>query len=266
MKKFVGTDFGIIALAKNYPAEKIWIKISSCAKASENKSRDFDKKDAISEKDFWFLLVKKIVEEKTKFGRVGIVFDRKNKDARSFCNKLAKQNFAYRQKNPRAEKSAKFSILETQILREMANEGLADSVEFRRLARKHIRRAKTWRVDSLIFLEGIFAEKRTRQILQKLAGTQLKVYFLTDLLTDNSPLIKWVGGISDQNPDLKDSPLLPLLAGEGGGEVEKNPAVPRKAVAKKSFQIATDDDLNFTKKRAEQILQRKLKICDVFSV
>ncbi len=215
MKKFWGKDFGIIALAKNYPAQEIQIKIS----------RDFTEK-TIQESDFWLDGVKKIVK-KTKFGRIGIAYDRKNKEAKSFCKTLAKEGFDYQQKNPRAEKSAKFSFIEMQVVCEMANEGLADSVEFRRLIRKYLRNAKHLHLDSIFFLESIFAENKTRQILAKIAGTQIKTYFVTDFLNLNTI-----------NNDLK------------------NPA-------KKKFFIKTNDDLSFTKKRAEKILQKKLKNCDI---
>lgn len=226
MKKFWGKDFGIVALAKNYPAEKFMIKIS----------RDLPNGEIIQESDFWIPAIKNIVEEKTKFGRIGILYNRKNKEAGSFCQKLVNEKFDYKQKNTRSEKSAKFSFIEMQVLSEMASEGLSDSVEFRRLLRKSIRNAKHLHLDSILFLEAIFAEKRTRQIITKMAGTQIKVYFVTDFLnlkselnmTANSPLRKGVGGISE-NP------------------------------AKKIFKIETDDNLEFTKSRAEQILERNLK-------
>jgi hypothetical protein len=233
MKAFWGKDFGIIALAKNYPASKVMIKIS----------RDFPEKEIIQESDFWLPLIKMIVDEKTKFGRVGIFYDRKNKEAKSFCKELAKRNFNYQQKNPRAEKSAKFSFLEMQVLGEIANEGLADSVEFRRLARKFIRNAKHLHLDSLVFLEGIFAEKKTRQILAKIAGTQIKTYFVTDFVYNGFKFS------ASQSKSTSKSKLNDF-----------------KNSAKKIFLIETDDDLEFTKKRAEQIIQRKLKSCDVRQV
>jgi len=211
MKKFWGKDFGIIALAKAYPAEKITIKIS----------RDFLNREIIQESDFWFPAIKNIVEEKTKFGRIGIFYSRKNKEAKSFYRELANKDFNYKQKNPRSEKSAKFSFIEMQVLGEMANEGLADSVEFRRILRKYIRNAKHLHLDSILFLEAIFAEKRIQQIIRQISGTQIKIYFVTDFIEGN------------QNP------------------------------AKSQFKIETYDDLMFTKKRAEQILERKLKKSDI---
>jgi len=63
----------------------------------------------------------------------------------------------------------------TQALHHLANEGLADSVEFRRLARKFIRKAKEHNCQLLFFPELIFAEPKTQKILQHLAGSQLKI-------------------------------------------------------------------------------------------
>ena len=233
MKTLWGPDFGIISLAKIYPAEKIVIKIS----------RNLPQKEVIQESDFWLPLVKTVVEEKTRFGRIGVFYSRKNKEANGFCKTLAKQKFNYSPKNSRAESSAKFSFLEMQVLGEIANEGLADSVEFRRLARKFIRNAKHLHLDSLVFLEGIFAEKKTRQILAKIAGTQIKTYFVTDFVYNEFKFS------TSQSKSTSKSKLNDF----------KNPA-------KKNFLIETDDDLEFTKKRAEQILQRKLKSCDVVSL
>jgi hypothetical protein len=216
MKKFWGKDFGIIAIAKNYSAEKICIQIS-------NKDKIKQKSDIIQESDLWESAIKNIVEEKTKFGKIGIVYERKNTEANDFCNTLASNKFNYKQKNPRAEKSAKFLSITTQAVMEMANEGLSDTVEFRRMIRKYIKTAKNAKIDSLLFLEGIFAEKTTRNIIAKTAGTQMRTYFITDFASNSK----------NQNP------------------------------AKKEFKIKIADDLNFTKKRAEQILQKKLKDSDL---
>ena len=117
MKQFWGNDFGIIALAKNYPAEKIKIKIS----------RDFLDKEIIQESNFWLPLIKNVTE-KTKFGRIGIFYNRRNQEAINFCNELVNQKSNYQQKNPRAEKSVKFSLIKMSILHEMANEGLSNTV------------------------------------------------------------------------------------------------------------------------------------------
>lgn len=244
MKVFWGKNSGIIALAKNYPVGKIKIKIS----------RDFPNKEVIQESDFWLPAIKDIVEEKTKFGRIGIFFDRKNKEAGAFSQTLAKQKFNYTQKNPRAEKSAKFIIIKTQILQEMANEGLTDSVEFRTILRKYIRNVKSQHLDSVLFLEAIFAEKKTKKIIRQISGTQIKTYFITDFISTEFELSTCQNESSSnskkyENPAPVDRNLNSLeISSEGEGE---------------TFQIKTEDDVKFTKKRAEQILQKKLKLSDI---
>lgn len=250
MKKFWGSDFGIIALAKNYPANDIQITISA-----ENPAKNY-----FCESDLWFPAVKNITEEKTKFGRIGIFFDRKNKKAESFCQTLAKQKFNYKQRNTRAENSAKFSFFQTQILKEMANEGLANSVEFRRILRKYVRNTKDLHLDSVLFLDSIFAEKKTRQIIAKIAGTQIKTYFLTDFISAEFELDICQDELSSnskksQNPsDSMTSHEKRVIDGINADN-NKN----QYTGGKKSFTIKTDDNLEFTKKRAEQILQKKLK-------
>ncbi len=208
MENFWGKDLGIVVLASFLAEKEAQIKISPA------------KQTGICEKDFWLKNLAKIVEEKTKFGRIGIIFDRKNKEAESFCNNLAINNFNYQPKNSRALPQPEIKIIKSQVITEIANEGLTDSVEFRRLIRKYTKNAKDLHLDSLFFLEGIFAEKKTCQIVAKIAGTQIKCYFLTDFL-----------------------------------EKKENPA-------KIKFKIETTDDIEFTKTRAEKILQRKLKNSD----
>ena len=74
-----------------------------------------------------------------------------------------------------AKAQTEASYFPTQALHHLANEGLADSVEFRRLARKFIRRAKEHNCEVLFFPEMIFAETKTQKILQHLAGSQMKI-------------------------------------------------------------------------------------------
>lgn len=74
-----------------------------------------------------------------------------------------------------AEAYSKMPLFPTQAIHHLALEGLADSVEFRRLARKEIRRAKQHNLKHLYFPEAIFANPKTKKILQHLAGTQLQI-------------------------------------------------------------------------------------------
>jgi len=74
-----------------------------------------------------------------------------------------------------AKEKTTIKCFPTQAIHHLANEGLADSVEFRRLARKFIRKAKEHNCQVLFFPELIFAETKTQKILQHLAGSQLKI-------------------------------------------------------------------------------------------
>ena len=71
-----------------------------------------------------------------------------------------------------------------QILVELASEGIADSVEFRRLARKFIREIKNANCDILLWNDVILGEKKTAKILQKICGSQLKCVFMTEICTN----------------------------------------------------------------------------------
>jgi hypothetical protein len=128
-----------------------------------------------------------LLQRHTRWGRIGIWYDRQNYTLSRYLKTL---NFSipnYHPQDPkRAEKSPKISIFPVPVLRTMALEGLADSVEFRRLSRKHIRHLKRQHIDTLFLPEPIFAEPRTQKILQHLAGTQIKVYTIVDFF-DVSP-------------------------------------------------------------------------------
>lgn len=127
-------------------------------------------------KDLWEKSFAEILENFTKFGRIGVFIDRKNFEAQSFFKKLDIPKFKYTKQDRRSESIPQILIYQIQVLKHMAEEGLADCIEFRRLARKFIRRAKNNNCDTLFFPENIFGEEKTKQILQQIAGTQLKVF------------------------------------------------------------------------------------------
>ncbi len=159
-----------------------------------------------------------ILKSKTKFGRIGIIIDRKNflliDVALSFDNSTS----IYLPQDKRAEKKPCLKVFKSQALKHLALEGLSDSVEFRRLARKHIRYVKQNNCDTLFFPEPIFGDKKTKKILQHIAGTQIKVFTADDFF---------------------------------------NPIIKEAKQQKITIKYADEDPL-FLKKRAETILQTKL--------
>jgi len=178
----------------------------------------------ILENNFWDIGLKKILKTETRFGRIGIFFDRKNKDAEIFFKNLNTTKYPFFPKEKkRAESRPRVSYFETQILWDMANEDYTDSVEFRRLARKYIRKAKTYNVDTIFFVEAIFGADKTRKILQHIAGTQIKLFFPSDFLFDYPNFFV---------PSKKDQ---------------------------RDIRVYSGDDAIFTKKIAENILRTKLK-------
>ncbi len=177
-------------------------------------------KKGISENDLWEKGVQEILKSQTRFGRVGLFFDRGNSEASPFCNNVVKTKADYTPQEPRrAEKKAKFTPFQMQTLCSFANEGLSDSVEFRRLARKFIRPAKHAHCDTIFFLDVILGEEKTRKILQHIAGTQIKLFFPDDFL----------------------------------GETKASTAKERV------IKIESGEENVFTRKMAEKILRTKLK-------
>ncbi len=63
----------------------------------------------------------------------------------------------------------------------LADEGLADSVEFRRLARRYLRPLRHAHCQLVVFPQAIMATEAPRRLLQHIAGTQLQVVTLADL-------------------------------------------------------------------------------------
>ncbi len=216
-KSFLSADFGALVFGrevlKKFPKAFLVFEVQ---KAIKNPT----------ECDFWEKGMHEILQSLTAFGRIACFFDRKNVSAKEFCENLDLKKYKYVPQKPhRAEKEARVSSVETQVLHEMANEGLADSVEFRRLARKYIRRAKNANVDTIFWLETIFAEEKTRKIIDHLTGSQIRNVFPVDFLSLD---------------DVKEG-------------------------AARSLEIHTGDDASFTHKRAEAILRTKIGKEDVKS-
>lgn len=149
-----------------------------------------DDQNRIQEPSLWrdglFLILSKV----TRFGRVGVLFDRKNFEANDFFQNVDTSELNYQKKDKRGEEAPRVNIYQTQVLKAMALEGLADSVEFRRLARKSIRRAKNANCDTIFFPEAVFGEVKTQEILQQIAGRQLKVVTLCDCFEKEIDLTK----------------------------------------------------------------------------
>ena len=182
-------------------------------------------KDFLSPLDIWPLAIEDILKNVTRFGRIGIFVDRKSKKAFNFFSQFDIKRLAYTPKEKkRAEKTPRLDIFSTQLLVEMANEGLEDSVEFRRFIRKYTRRAKNHHCDTIFFPDSILGGDKARKIIQQAAGTQMKCVFVSDYLLD-------------------------FLATE-----KKNTKKEERKIT-----IHTKDDLLFTHKRAEQIMRTKLK-------
>jgi hypothetical protein len=110
--------------------------------------------------------------------------DRKNLDAKKMLHELHIHAFEYTPSDKRAATSPEIHTFEYQVLREMALEGLADSVEFRRLARKFLRSAKHANCDSILLLDPIMGHETARKQWQSLAGTQRKIFCLSDFVLD----------------------------------------------------------------------------------
>lgn len=217
-QKFWGKDVGVFAfgrkiLRKNPSAELVF-------SVGGEKSQEF-----LSESDFWEKGLREILEHHTRFGRIAIFYERKNTEVKDFLKNIDISSYEYAPKEQRKQiqKIPEIFALETQVLREMALEGMADTVEFRRLARKFLRKAKHANVDTIFFLEAIFAEEKTQKILRFLAGSQRKLFFVSDFLD-----------VSDAQSSQKT----------------------------RSIQILSDEDPAFLQLRAEKILRTKVSGSD----
>jgi hypothetical protein len=218
---FISNDFGAFVFGREILKKKQFSEIEFYVKTKV----DDLSKNSFCEKSFWNTSVELAIKE-SKFGRVGIFFDREEFEAKIFftISNLEKFKKKYLPKNKRAEKNLQISIFETQILKKMANENWADSVEFRRIARKFIRYAKNSNIDTILFADAILGEEKACKILQKIAGSQIRCVFLKECLGEDF----------FQATDTKGS-----------------------------IKIKTGDELSFTKKIAEKILKKKIKDDDI---
>lgn len=131
------------------------------------------KEDSFDIRDLWEKAHKRALKE-TTFGRIGFFYDESNQDAHDFC--LSLKFLEYQPKNiKRALKSPCYTVVETQILKTMAELGWENSVEFRRIARKYMRTLKHAHIDTLILLEPLFADEKIQKILQHLASTSVRI-------------------------------------------------------------------------------------------
>jgi len=210
---FFSDDFGALVFGREILKRNPMVELDFQVKTKVGKSLA----KALCERDFWKTGMEESVQE-SKFGRVGIFFDRENFDAKNF---FSTSNFSksYKPKNSRAEKNLQISTFETQILKTMANENWADSVEFRRIARKFLRQAKHANVDTIFFADAILASEVARKVLQHLAGPRIRCVFVTDFLGDE---------------------FFKVNKGKG------------------SLKITTGDDVEFTREVAEKVLRKKI--------
>ncbi|PID70599.1 hypothetical protein CSB37_00725 [bacterium DOLZORAL124_38_8] len=181
-------------------------------------SFDLQNKSLLSE-SLWKQAVEDIFQH-TNFGRIAFVYDRKNKSAQTWIEKLKVENLEYTPKHTsRCESLPKITYLETQVLAEMANEGLADSIEFRRLCRRQLRPLKHAHIDTVLFFDDILGEEKTRKIIQTILVSQIKAVFPVDFFD-----ISDIQGHEKREISIKTNP----------------------------------SEQNFTKKRAQKILQTQL--------
>lgn len=167
----------------------------------------------------------------TRFGRIGIMYDRKNTWAKKNLLELKIDQLDYQPVDKRAVQKPEIHTFEYRVLRDMALEGFADSVEFRRLARKNLRPVKQANCDSVLFLDDIMGADAPQEQWKSLAGTQRKIFCLSDFVLD-----------------------LPEVA-------EKISAW--KNSEKRNITIELDDfwtpQKEFVSERAQQVLRTKLK-------
>jgi hypothetical protein len=101
-----------------------------------------------------------------KFKKLGIAIDQGNHEENAFLQDTCDNSF----------------FIHYELLSDFANRQLADTVEFRRLARKYLRPAKHAHCDAVLFLSGTLSDETSRKILAKTLGTQITSVFVTDFL------------------------------------------------------------------------------------
>jgi hypothetical protein len=167
-----GSDVGIFAFGRNILREY--------NKANLKFVLTRDSENALQEK-LLVLALQKILTT-TRFGRIGIMHDRKNLWAKKKLAALNIDDFAYQPADSRANLKPEIHIFEYPVLRDMALEGLADSVEFRRLTRKYLRPAKQANCDTILLLDDIMGSDSARKQWTALAGTQREIICLSDFV------------------------------------------------------------------------------------
>lgn len=188
-----GTDYGIFVFGRAILAKNPTAHLTFFYKVDSSSGEN-----VLTESQAWPNATEKLLPD-------GVLFDHHRQDILHWSTDLGIQAFP------------------AQALHHLAEEGLADSVEFRRLARKFIRQAKTHNCRSLFFPEAIFADPKTQKILQHLAGSQLKIQ----------------------------TPKLPATK------------TPPSTTDSRSITVYHDQaDITFLKARAEKLLGTKLKITD----
>lgn len=80
--------------------------------------------------------------------------------------------------------SAEQDILPIGILCDLADRGLVDSVEFRRLARKLLRPCRNKNVKTVAFLDAVLAGENSRKQVVKTLGGKFKTVFLSNVVAD----------------------------------------------------------------------------------
>ncbi len=188
--RFSGFDFGIFVLGReilkqNSPVNIIFDLSDSDVFLLEMNKNKFDekyfwKKDILEIQKYLKIKFSKKNKFTENFDKIGIFYDHKNYEVEDFFE----NNFIL--ENTDSEKGVcnmplqKIKMFPYKILKNFAEEGLADSVEFRRLARKFLRIAKSHNCKALYFPEIIFGDEKTQQILQHLAGSQMKIFTVKD--------------------------------------------------------------------------------------
>lgn len=153
--QFAGSDYGMFVFGRTILAKNPAACLTFFYKVSVPTG-----KKAISEDQYWPEILTAVISSDQK---IGVIFDHHDYAVQRWATAHQLETFP------------------TQALHHLANEGLADSVEFRRLARKYLRRARQNQCQILFFPEAIFAEPKTQKILQHLAGSQAQILTLADL-------------------------------------------------------------------------------------
>ncbi len=174
--EITGSDFGVFVLARHLlrQHQALSIRMHIDPKTSPQ-----------TQETLYAPLMQKAIQE-TPFGRIGLFYERSNQIAAQWIEKN-KTTFPYQPRTKRSQTHVCFTIQATPILLSMIHEGIHDSVEFRRLARKHIRPFKNAHCDTIVFFDSLFGDEKARSILSHIAGKQIRLLFPDDVF---DPLVK----------------------------------------------------------------------------